>query len=61
MTEQHVTENQKQPDTQKISRYARAYGTAMALTLELLFALYAGFAGLGIYQFMVMLGFLPAS
>ena len=61
MIEQNVTENQKQPDGQQLSRYAKAYGTAMALILELLFALYAGFAGLGIYQFMVMLGFLPAS
>lgn len=61
MTDQNVTENQKQLDTQKMSRYAKAYGTAMALILELLFALYAGFAGLGIYQFMVMLGLVPAS
>ena len=61
MTHQSGTEDQKQPDTQKISRYAKAYGTAMALILELLFALYAGFAGLGIYQFMVMIGLVPAS
>ena len=61
MTEQHVTENQKQPDGQQLSRYAKAYGTAMALILELLFALYAGFAGLGIYQFMAMVGLVPAS
>ena len=61
MIEQNVTENPKQPNTQKMSRYAKAYGTAMALILKLLFALYAGFAGLGIYQFMVMVGLVPAS
>ena len=61
MTDQNVTENQKQPDGQQLSRYAKAYGTAMALILKLLFALYAGFAGLGIYQFMVMVGLVPAS
>jgi len=61
MIDQDVTENQKQPNTQKISRYAKAYGIAVVLIHELLIALLAGFTGLGVYQFMVMVGFVPAS
>ena len=61
MIEQNGTEDQKQPDTQKVSRYVKAYGIAVVLIHELLIALFAGFVGLGIFQFMVMVGFLPAS
>ena len=61
MIEQDITENQKKPDTQKISRYAKAYGIAVILINELLITMIAGFAGLGVYQFMVMVGLVPAS
>lgn len=61
MIEQNVTENQKQPNTQKMSSYAKAYWMAVILINELLITMIAGFTGLGIYQFMVMVGFVPAS
>lgn len=61
MTDQNVTENQKQPNTQKISRYAKAYWMAVILINELLITMIAGFTGLGIFQFMVMIGLVPAS
>ena len=60
MTDQNMTENQKQPNTQKMSSYAKAYWMAVILINELLVTMIAGFTVLGIFQFMVMVGLVPA-
>ena len=61
MIEQNVTENQKQPDALKMSGSSRCCQLAANFIRELLITMIAGFTGLGIYQFMLMFGWLPAS
>lgn len=56
-----ATEKSDNPNEQPMSRYARAREIAVTVIHELFIAVYSGFVGLGIYQFIQMLGLIPAT
>lgn len=61
MNKLSATDKPDNLNDQPVSRYARAREIAVTVIHELFIALLAGFVGLGVYQFMLMLGVIPAT
>jgi len=61
MNKLSATDKPENLNEQPVSRYARAREIAVTVIHELFIAVYSGFVGLGIYQFIQMLGLIPAT